>query len=218
MRFENKKVVIAGGCSDMGIACAKKLLAQGAKVVLVDISDALLAKADGLKAEYLEQIHTCLGSVASSEEITAAMAYAAEQMGGINVLINCAGIGGKGNVEDMVPSSWKLAIDVTLSGTFYSCRAAVPYLKKEGAGRIINVASIGGRANRLVNTGYSSSKAAVCGLGPVYGKGTAAIRHHSKYRSARTNQRGYVHERDEGSGDVEGQKDAGRNRCPGTSG
>lgn len=133
MRFENKKVVIAGGCSDMGIACAKKLLAQGAKVVLVDISDALLAKADGLKAEYLEQIHTCLGSVASSEEITAAMAYAAEQMGGINVLINCAGIGGKGNVEDMVPSSWKLAIDVTLSGTFYSCRAAVPYLKKERA-------------------------------------------------------------------------------------
>ena len=55
MRFENKKVVIAGGCSDMGIACAKKLLAQGAKVVLVDISDALLAKADGLKAEYLER-------------------------------------------------------------------------------------------------------------------------------------------------------------------
>lgn len=170
MRFENKKVVIAGGGSDMGIACAKKLLAQGAKVVLVDISDALLAKADGLKAEYLEQIHTCLGSVASSEEITAAMAYAAEQMDGINVLINCAGIGGKGNVEDMVPSSWKLAIDVTLSGTFYSCRAAVPYLKKEGAGRIINVASIGGRANRLVNTGYSSSKAAVCGLGRCMAK------------------------------------------------
>ena len=53
MRFENKKVVIAGGGSDMGIACAKKLLAQGAKVVLVDISEALLAKADGLKAVYL---------------------------------------------------------------------------------------------------------------------------------------------------------------------
>ena len=112
MRFENKKVVIAGGCSDMGIACAKKLLAQGAKVVLVDISDALLAKADGLKAEYLEQIHTCLGSVASSEEITAAMAYAAEQMGGINVLINCAGIGGKemSKIWFHRPGSWQLML------------------------------------------------------------------------------------------------------------
>ena len=218
MRFENKKVVIAGGCSDMGIACAKKLLAQGAKVVLVDISDALLAKADGLKAEYLEQIHTCLGSVASSEEITAAMAYAAEQMGGINVLINCAGIGGKGNVEDMVPSSWKLAIDVTLSGTFYSLPRCGS-LSEEGGRRTDYKRSFDRRKSQSSGKyGVFVFQGGSMRTWPVYGKGTAAIRLHSKYRSARTNQRGYVRARNDGSGDVEGQKDAGRNRCPGTSG
>ena len=169
MRFKNRKVVIAGGGSDMGIACAKKLLEEGARIVLVDISDALLAKADDLKEKYPGMIGTCKGSVASTEEITRAMAYAAEQMGGINALINCAGIGGKGNVEEMQPESWHLALNVTLNGTFYSCRAAVPYLKAEG-GRIVNVASIGGRANRPVNTGYSASKAAVCGLGRYMAK------------------------------------------------
>lgn len=170
MRFENKKVVIAGGGSDMGVACAKKLLAGGAKVVLVDINEGLLSKADGLKADYPEQIWTCIGSVVSVAEIENAMAQASEKMEGINVLINCAGIGGNGNVEDMRPESWNLALDVTLTGTFHSCRAAVPYLKKNGSGRIVNVASIGGRANRPVNTGYSSSKAAVCGMGRYLAK------------------------------------------------
>ncbi|WP_434310874.1 SDR family NAD(P)-dependent oxidoreductase [Hominifimenecus sp. rT4P-3] len=176
MKWECKRVVIAGGGSDMGVACAKKLLCQGAKVVLIDISESLLAKADGLKEEYPEGIWTCIGSVVSVSDMEKAMAFAKEKMGGMNVLINCAGTGGRGTVEEMRPESWQLALDVTLTGTFHSCRAAIPYLREAGGGRIVNVASIGGRANRPVNTGYSASKAAVCGLGRYLAKELKADR------------------------------------------
>lgn len=165
MRFQDRTIVIAGGGSDMGIVCAERFLEEGAKLVLIDISKELLSKADDLKQMYPEHIWTFVGSVCRSKDMDSAMEYAAAQMGGISILVNCAGIGGKGVVEEMTRESWQLALDVTLSGTFHSCRAAVPYMKEAGWGRIINVASIGGRANRPVNTAYSASKAAVCGMG-----------------------------------------------------
>lgn len=165
MRFEDKLVVIAGGGSDMGIVCAEKLLAEGAKVTLIDLNDIVLCKAAALKEQYPDRLWTSVGCVYSADDMRKSMRFAEEKMGGLSVLINCAGIGGTGTVETMKPESWQLAMDVTLSGTFHSCRAAVPYMKEDNWGRIVNVASIGGRANRPVNTGYSASKAAVCGMG-----------------------------------------------------
>ena len=164
MRFKDKVCVLTGGCSDMGIAVAEKFLKEGAKVVLVDISEELFEKMDEYKAEYGDNYRFFLGSVCNYDEMEKAMEFTAKEFGTVDILVNMAGMGGRGKIEEMTLESWNNAIAVTLTGTYHACRAAVPYMKEKNYGRIINVSSIGGRSNRPVNVAYAASKAGVNGF------------------------------------------------------
>lgn len=165
MRFQDKVVVLTGGGSDIGIACAEQFLREGAKIVLVDINQELLDKIEPYRMLFGNQVRTIVGSVCEIADMEKAMAFAAGEFGSVDILVNLAGMNGKGKVDEMTLESWNMALKVTLTGTFHACRAAIPYMKVKKYGRIINVASLGGRAGRPVNCAYAASKAAVCGLG-----------------------------------------------------
>ena len=164
MRFQDRVVVMTGGCSDMGIATAEAFLKEGAKVVLVDIDEKMFAKMDPYKEEYGDRYCFFLGSVVNYEDMEAAMKFTAEKFGTVDILVNLAGMGGRGKIEEMTVENWEAAIGVTLTGTYHACRAAVPYMKEKKYGRIINISSIGGRSNRPVNVAYSAAKAGVNGF------------------------------------------------------
>lgn len=163
-RMKDKIAVLTGGASGVGLGCAKKILEEGGTVLIADISEEILKKADDLKAAYGDRVMTVVASCCSEDDMAMAMKLAVDTFGRIDTLINCAGISGRGPIDEMPLESWESAIAVTLTGTFIACRAAVPYMKQRHYGRIVNIASVGGRGKRGVNVSYSASKNAVMGL------------------------------------------------------
>jgi 3-oxoacyl-[acyl-carrier protein] reductase len=103
--------------------------------------------------------------VTVEEEVQAAVARAVEHFGRIDVLVNCAGIIKHGPIEQMSLEDFESVLRVNLTGTFLFCRAVVPVMKKQGRGKIVNIASLGGRTGRPgVGVNYAASKAGVIGL------------------------------------------------------
>ena len=92
------------------------------------------------------------------------MAFAEQEFGGIDILCNYAGFHGGGDITTVLREQWRIAMDVTCLGIYRAVRAAYPYMKKHHYGRIMNFASIGGRANRGVPVTYAGFKAAAIGL------------------------------------------------------
>ena len=160
-RMKDKIAVLTGGASGVGLGCAKKILEEGGTVLIADISEEILKKADDLKAAYGDRVMTVVASCCSEDDMAMAMKLAVDTFGRIDTLINCAGISGRGPIDEMPLESWESAIAVTLTGTFIACRAAVPYMKQRHYGRIVNIASVGGRGKRGVNVSYSASTNAV---------------------------------------------------------
>lgn len=163
-RMKDKIAVLTGGASGVGLGCAKKILQEGGTVIIADISEEILAKADDLKAAFGDKVKTIVASCCSEDDMAKTMKFAVDTFGRIDALINCAGISARGAIDEMPLEAWESAIAVTLTGTFIACRAAVPYMKERHYGRIVNIASVGGRGKRGVNVSYSASKNAVMGL------------------------------------------------------
>ena len=86
------------------------------------------------------------------------------EMGGLNILVNCAGLGYWGPLEEMSDERWQRTMDVNVSGIFYMCRAAIGPMRREGRGHIVNIASVMGRRGVPNMAAYCASKAAVMAL------------------------------------------------------
>lgn len=166
-RFDGRTAVITGGASGLGREAARRIVAEGGKVVLWDVDP-----------EWIEDARKEVGAVdaiALDVRDLAAVESAAkrsnEALGRIDILVNSAGItGATAPVQDYPVDSWLAVIDVNLNGTFYACRAVVPYMLANGYGRIVNVASVAGKEGNPNASAYSASKAAVIGLTKSLGK------------------------------------------------
>lgn len=160
-RLAGKVALISGGARGMGASHAREMVAHGAKVVCGDILDGegeLVAKELGESARY---VHL---DVTRTEDWEAAVAHTFAEFGGLDVLVNNAGILSIGTVEDFELSEWHRILDINLTGVFLGIRAVTPTMKNAGHGSIINISSIEGMAGTIACHGYTATKFAVRGL------------------------------------------------------
>jgi len=164
----NERVaVITGGTGGIGKAIAARFVASGAKVILWD------RQPDALSAVVAETGSAAGDVVDVTDQASLARAAAgvAEQFGGIDILINAAGINGAiGPVESYPVESWHQVMAVNLTGVFLSCREVLPYLRRARHGRIVNLSSVGGKEGNPNQGAYGASKAGVIALTKSLGK------------------------------------------------
>ncbi|MNE81155.1 3-oxoacyl-[acyl-carrier-protein] reductase FabG [compost metagenome] len=130
MRFENKVVVITGGAGGVGQALVRLFAAEGARVMISDINaDGCQAMVD--QARELGAEADCLaGNLREKEYCEAVIARTVERFGGVDILLNNAGIIPRGTIEETTDEVWFTAMDVNLNAVFFLCRAAIPHMKR----------------------------------------------------------------------------------------
>jgi meso-butanediol dehydrogenase/(S,S)-butanediol dehydrogenase/diacetyl reductase len=160
-RFAGRTALVTAAASGIGLATARKLASEGANLVLSDLRlDELEARAGEIDAP---GIVCCKADVRSKQEIEAFVLEGVSTFGRIDVLVNNAGIGRRGRVQDLEDQDWRLVMETTLDSVFLASRAALPYLAITG-GTIVNVASISGLAGDGGNAAYNAAKGAVVNL------------------------------------------------------
>jgi 3-oxoacyl-[acyl-carrier protein] reductase len=176
--LKGKTALVTGAAQGIGKAAAEKLAELGAKVALADINREKLDAVAAAIKQNGGQALPVLMDVRSNESIEAAVKSAAEAFGGIDIVVNSAGILGTSSIEDMQrDSEWNRVLDIDLSGTFFVCQFALPYLKKSSAGRIINIASVTGR-----NGGFEGSMSYAAAKGGVIAITRGMARHLAKHK------------------------------------
>ncbi|OLF06185.1 short-chain dehydrogenase [Actinophytocola xinjiangensis] len=151
--FEGLRAVVTGGASGIGLATASELAARGARVAVLDLSPDVSPPLTGVRCD-----------VSNDTEVVAAVATAATTLGGIDIVVNNAGIGAQGDVTANDDTEWHRVLDVNVLGMARVTRAALPYLRASTSAAVVNTCSIAawqGLPNRVL---YSASKGAVLAM------------------------------------------------------
>ena len=155
------RVLVTAGAAGIGRAITRTFLEHGAKVHICDIDEKALASA----RQDLPGVSQSVADVAKLADVERLFADVGKSLGGLDVLINNAGIAGPtGLVEDIKPEDWDRCIAIDLNGMFYVTRKAMPLIKQAGGGSIVNLSSIAGRFGFPMRTPYSAAKWAVVGF------------------------------------------------------
>ena len=162
MLLQGKTALVTGSTSGIGLGVALKLAAQGANVVLNGFGDAEGPKAEVAKLGHKVGYHGA--DMSKPAEIEAMMAYATAEFGGVDVLVNNAGIQHVAAVEDFPVAKWDAILAINLSSAFHTTRLAVPAMRAKGWGRIINVASVHGLVASAQKSAYVAAKHGIIGL------------------------------------------------------
>ncbi len=165
MRLERKVAFVTGGGGEIAAAIAGRFLEHGAAVALFDVNSALLQKVSNVLGGERRRLTALTGDVRDLEAVERAVAETEKLFGGIDVLVNCAGVLDHMPIDQLPVAAWEKVIGINLTGTFVACKAVVPGMKARSAGHIINISSLGGRTGRPgVGVDYAASKAGVIGL------------------------------------------------------
>ncbi len=150
--FTGRRMLVAGGAKGIGKAAALRFLAGGAQVACLDMDEAALAE--------LEPGFVALNAdVTDTASVETAIAEVAARLGGLDGIVNSAGVDLQSSLEDMTDAAWERLIAVNLTGPMKVCRAASPFLKAAGGGTIVNVSSGAGLQPLKFRSAYSASKA-----------------------------------------------------------
>ena len=151
--FEGIGVLVTGGSSGIGLVSARLLSDRGARVAVLDLEGAAPTPLVGVR-----------GDVTDQHSVDRAVAHAVEDLGRLDVLVNNAGVGASGTVEDGDLDEWHRVLDVNLLGTVRTTRAALPFLRRSPRAAVVNVCSIVATAGLPRRALYSASKGAVLSL------------------------------------------------------
>jgi len=155
------RVLVTAGAAGIGRAIARTFAEQGARVHICDIDKNALADAE----HSLPEVTQSVADVAKPAEVERLFDDAAAALGGLDVLVNNAGIAGPtAKVEDIALEDWERCIAIDLNGMFYCTRKAMPLIKAAGGGSIINLSSVAGRLGFAMRTPYAAAKWAVVGF------------------------------------------------------
>lgn len=175
--FTGRTAIVTGGASGIGNAIARALAERGARVAIVDVraEGAAAAAADLPVADAVADtdtgadagvgVHAGFGcDVTDEASVARTIAAVSEHFGGIDVLVNCAGIAALAPAEDLDAATWAKTIDVNLTGTYRVAQAAGRHMLAAGYGRIVNIASQAAHVGIDGHAAYCASKAGVIGL------------------------------------------------------
>lgn len=160
-RVSGKVAIVTGGASGIGVADANLLVAEGAQVVIADLNETdgeALAQSLGENAVFFKH------NVADEASWQAIIEFTEEKFGGLDVLVNNAGIMKMGGPVDTTLEDWRAVMAVNADGVFLGCKHALPALEKRGGGSIVNISSIAAVHGMSYFTAYGASKAAVRSL------------------------------------------------------
>ncbi len=157
--LEGRVAIVTGAASGIGLACAKRFSAEGAKLVMADVNAENLAReADALFAERLAV------DLTKREDCKKLVAFAEERAGGADILLNVAGLQNVASIEDFDEDKWDYMISLMLTAPFLLTKYAWPLMKKNGWGRIVNLASIQGLIASEYKPAYVAAKHGIVGL------------------------------------------------------
>lgn len=155
----NRRVLITGGASGFGLALATAFLERGDRVIVTD-----LAPTDERPAAVPADASYLRLDVRSEDEWRAARAEVERIWGGVDVVVNNAGIAQGGRIDLLTEEDWRLITDINLLGVARGCRTFAPMLKAQGSGRIVNTASLAGLVHPPSMSSYTAVKAAVVAI------------------------------------------------------
>ena len=164
--IKGQVAAVSGGAAGIGLACAERFAAEGAKVAIIDrdreTAEAGVAKIEAAGGEAM----VAAGECTSEADMDAAITAIVERYGRLDILANCAGgFHSTPPIEELDAETWRAGIDWNLSGIFIPMRAVVPAMKANNYGRIVSIGSQAGRmAAAVAALDYSAAKAAVGGL------------------------------------------------------
>lgn len=164
---KDKVVLITGAAQGIGYEIGKSFAEQGGKVFLTDLQEDAVEKAAASLRELGFEASGRKCDVTKEEDIAAAVAKCVEQYGRLDVLINNAGLQYVSMIEDFPTEKFELLIKVMLTAPFIALKHALPVMKKQGKGRVINMASINGLVGFAGKAAYNSAKHGVIGLTKV---------------------------------------------------
>jgi len=148
-----RTAVVTGGASGIGLATASVLARRGYRVAALDLNPDVPSPLLGIRCD-----------VTDDASVRAAVAEAADAFGGLDVVVNNAGTGAQGTVEDNDDAEWRRVFDVNVQGIVRVSRAALPYLRESKHGSIVNTCSIAATAGLPKRALYSATKGAVLSL------------------------------------------------------
>ena len=162
-RLEGKNCVITGGSGGIGGGTGRLFCAEGARVVLVDLEQEVLTQVAAEISTNVSSasVNTIAADISIEDDAAQAMEEAVSCLGGIDVLINNAGIRKFNHLTDATLGSWHEIISVNLLGTANCAKFAMPYLRNSAAGTIVNVSSVYGEIGRKNMGQYDATKAAI---------------------------------------------------------
>jgi NAD(P)-dependent dehydrogenase (short-subunit alcohol dehydrogenase family) len=152
--FEGLSAIVTGGASGIGLATARTLVARGARVAVLDLH---LGLDPG-------PVYAIRADVGDSASVTAAVGRAVEELGGLDVLVNNAGIGARGTVEDNPDEEWHHVLDINVLGIVRTTRTALPHLRGSANAAIVNTCSVAAATGLPQRALYAASKGAVFAL------------------------------------------------------
>jgi NAD(P)-dependent dehydrogenase (short-subunit alcohol dehydrogenase family) len=161
-RLEGRVALVTGAASGIGKATARRLADEGAAVLLTDVNESLGAttteelRAAGAKVDFLRH------DVASEADWEAAVAKAVEEFGGLDIVVNNAGMGDLATIEETSLEDWQRTIAIDQTGVFLGMKTAAPHLKASGHGSVVNISSIFGTSGGFgTSPAYHAAKGAV---------------------------------------------------------
>ncbi|CAG4989873.1 2-dehydro-3-deoxy-L-rhamnonate dehydrogenase (NAD(+)) [Dyadobacter sp. CECT 9275] len=167
--FQGQVAIITGAASGLGLAIAKKLLNEGAKVGLLDYNETALKNEFD---HFPDQSESIVLDITRQDLVESAIEQILKRFGRIDILVNCAGITGITNTHSHLVSSENLhkVFELNFMASFYTSKAVLPSMLANNYGRILHIASIAGKEGNAGMLAYSASKAAVIGMTKVQGK------------------------------------------------
>ena len=164
--LDGKRVVItAAAGTGIGGALARRCLMEGATIVISDAHERRIGEtADALGEEFGTRPEAVVCNVTDNSDVQALVSTAVDRMGGIDVWMNNAGLGGNGLVTELTDEEWDRVIDVTLTGTFKCLRAVLPVMYEQGSGAVVNNASVLAWRAQERQSHYAAAKAGVMAL------------------------------------------------------
>lgn len=161
--MSGKRAVVTGGSRGIGYAIAAALLKEGAAVVFCGRTEESTKKAEASLREF-GHAHGVTADVSEQQDVKRLFEVAKQHLGGVDVLVNNAGLGIFRSVADLEPQQWRDVLNTNLTGVYDCCHEVLPIMREQGGGFIVNIGSLAGRNAFAGGAAYNASKFGLIGF------------------------------------------------------